>query len=166
MTTHRCDIHHPAQPAFTLQRDAWRRLVLLDAEGGRHDDVTLVRMFPLTDPGRWIALVDGDGHELLAFPDLDAMESEARQIVEDELRRCDFLPVVRRIVHVSSDEEPCTWNVETDRGRTTFQLDGEENIRRLGSDDILLADTHGVRYRIADPKGLDLASRRFLERYL
>ncbi len=84
----------------------------------------------------------------------------------DELSRREFLPVIRRIVRVATETIPSTWEVETDRGPTTFTLDGEENVRRLGHDRALIVNARGIRYLIADTKGLDSHSRRILERYL
>jgi len=45
-------------------------------------------------------------------------------------------------------------------------LKGEEDIRRLDSQALLVTDADGVCYRIADRLALDRASRRLLERFL
>ena len=42
----------------------------------------------------------------------------------------------------------------------------EDDIRRLGPHKVLVIDTQGIRYLIADTRQLDAASRRRLERYL
>jgi hypothetical protein len=149
-----------------LQIDAWGRLVLTDEFGERHVGVEPVRAFPISEPGRWISLCAPDGQELIQFETLDDLSAEDRRIVLEELSRREFLPVIRRIVRVATDTVPSTWEVETDRGSTTFTLDGDENVRRLAQDRALIVDARGIRYLIADTKGLDSHSRRILERYL
>ena len=67
---------------------------------------------------------------------------------------------------MSSFGTPSTWTVETDRGNTSFVLKGEEDIRRLKGNALLIAASEGVQYRIADMTALDKASRRLLERFL
>ena len=74
--------------------------------------------------------------------------------------------MIQRIVRVSSILEPCEWLVETDRGRTSFVLKSEDDVRHLGPNQALILDSAGIRYLLADIKGLDSASRRVLERYV
>jgi hypothetical protein len=45
-------------------------------------------------------------------------------------------------------------------------LKAEDDVRRLGPNQALILDSSGVRYLIADIKGLDGPSRRVLERYV
>jgi len=56
--------------------------------------------------------------------------------------------------------------VETDRGRTTFQLNSEDDVRRIEPDQASIVDTHGIRYLIMSVRELDGASRRILEYFL
>jgi hypothetical protein len=154
-----------AQP-FGLHHDAWGRLVLTDAAGQQHVGVEPVRAFPITDPRHGIALCDAEGHELLWIDDLDALTPPLRRFLEEDLARREFVPVVRRIVGVSAPVEPSEWEVETDRGRTRFVLNSEDDVRRLNDRRALIFDAHGIRYLIPDTAALDATSRRLLERYL
>ncbi|EFK97445.1 protein containing Region of unknown function DUF1854, partial [sediment metagenome] len=43
---------------------------------------------------------------------------------------------------------------------------GEEDIRRLSGQALLVTDSHGIGYRIPDARALDKRSRRLLERFL
>ncbi|NBW26048.1 MAG: DUF1854 domain-containing protein, partial [Betaproteobacteria bacterium] len=62
---------------------------------------------------------------------------------------------------------PCTWTVDTDRGRTEFVLRGDEDIRRIGSARaLLIADAHGIHYLVPDQFALDAHSKRVLDRFL
>jgi hypothetical protein len=125
-----------------------------------------VRAFPITDPRRRLAICDTEGREVLWIDDLDTVSPTVRPLLEDELSRRHFLPVVRRVVKIQGATEPTTWEVETDRGPTTFTLKSEEDVRRLAGMRVLIVDAHGIRYLIPDLAGLDSASRRWLERYI
>ncbi|MEJ7685725.1 MAG: DUF1854 domain-containing protein [Variovorax sp.] len=151
---------------FDLERDAFGRLVLIDADGVRHVGVVPVRAFPLSAPADGISLVASDGHELVWIDGIDVLEAEARRLVEQELAARDFAPTVLKLHSVSSFGVPSTWQVSTDRGDTRFVLKAEEDIRRLEGGALLIASAHGVQFRVPDVKALDRASRRLLERFL
>jgi hypothetical protein len=91
---------------------------------------------------------------------------ELRQLVREELESREFMPVIRRIVGVTSFATPCTWRVQTDRGDTDFVLRGEEDLRRIGQASLLVADNHGIQFLIRDMAALDKHSRKILDRFL
>ncbi len=153
-------------PDFGLERDAFGRLVLTDAQGQRHVGVAPVRAFPLSAPGEGISLVGGEGRELVWIDRVDQLPSAARALLEEELAVRDFAPTLLKLHAVSSFGVPSTWIVSTDRGDTRFVLKAEEDIRRLEHGALLIASAHGVQFRIADLKALDRASRKLLERFL
>jgi hypothetical protein len=150
--------------ALTFDKDQWGRLTLKLDSGRVYAGVEPVRCFPLTDPKRVIALLDAEGHEILTLPDLNSLNPEARQFLEAELASRDFVPVIQRVISTSNPHPPCRWTVVTDRGQTGFQLESEDDIRRLGPDRILIADSNGIRYLIADLQQLDAASKRIVQR--
>lgn len=151
---------------FGLSSDPFGRLVLIDAEGRRHVGVEPVRAFPLSDPTRWVSFCDADGTEVARVEDLADLSPGLRSTIDDALALREFVPVIERIVSSRKDTTPTEWVVETDRGRTTFTLDEEEDLRRLDGNRVLVTDAQGLRYLIPDTKALDLGSRRILERYL
>lgn len=152
--------------SFELRRNAFGRLVFIDAEGTEHDDVVPVRAFPITEPERGIALVDSHGHELAWIERLTELPAPQRELVDGELRSREFMPVIRRIVSVSSYATPSTWRIETDRGPCDLVLKGEEDIRRLADPALLVSDAHGINYLIRDRQALDAPSRKILDRFL
>lgn len=153
-------------PNFTLQRDPWDQLVLIDADGARHENVEPIRSFPITDPNRGVSICSADGHEILWIENLADVPSPTRELLTEELHRREFVPVIQRIVSVSAEVDPCQWEVETDHGPTRFLLNSEEDVRRLGAFCTLILDSHGIRYLVRDVRQLDTTSRRILERYL
>ena len=154
-----------AARGFQLHRDAFDHLVLTDADGRILVGVEPIRAFPISSPEEWISIIDAEGHEVLCMRHPDTLPSEVRIILEEELSRREFVPIIERIASVSADVDPSQWHVETDRGKTTFLLDSEDDVRRLGTYKALFIDTHGIRYLIPDTRALDYASRRILDRY-
>jgi hypothetical protein len=152
---------------FQLVRTPFGELVWTGPQGQQVSGVVPVRAFPIQAPQDGIALVDPEGHEVAWFPQLDAIPQPARGLMEEELARREFMPVVQRIVAVSGFSTPCTWTLETDRGRTEFVLRGDEDIRRIGSAHaLLIADAHGINYLVPDQLALDAYSKRELDRFL
>jgi len=152
--------------AFELQRDQFRKLVLTDADGNHHYDVRPVRAFPIQAPTQGISLVLENGQAVAWNDDLADLKEEIRQLIEGELEGREFMPEILRIVSVTSFATPCTWQVETDRGNTQFVLKGDEDIRRIGKDSLLISDNHGIHFLIRDMFGIDKHSRKILDRFL
>ena len=153
-------------PDFDLRRDAFGHLVLTDAAGREHVGVVAVRAFPIGAPDEGISLVDGDGHELAWVPRLAALDDARRALLAEALEQREFMPRLLRVKGVSSFVTPSTWDVDTDRGPTRFVLKGEEDIRRLALEGLLIADSHGIHFLIRDRQALDLHSRKILDRFL
>ncbi len=149
-----------------LHRDAAGRLVLTDDAGVEHVGAVPVRAFPLAAPDESLAIVGPTGRELAWVERFDQLDAATRRLVDEELAPRELVPVIRRLVRVSSVVTPCTWHVETDRGNTEFVLKAEEDIRRLPGSALLIASAHGMHYRIADRTALDRASRKLLDRFL
>jgi hypothetical protein len=150
--------------ALKFDRDDWGRLVVVLENGKRYVGVEPVRCFPLSDPSNSIALLDADGREIVTLPSLDALNLEAQKVVENELAMREFVPVIKRVVSTTNPNPPCRWSVETDRGSTSFQLESEDDIRKLGSDSVLIVDSNGIRYSIPQIKQLDAATQRIVHR--
>jgi hypothetical protein len=151
---------------FSLLKDERGHLTVVDAVGRRHENVEPIRAFPISDPEHWISLCDPNGREVAQVRDLNELSAEQRTLLVSELTRREFVPVIRRIESISSLAEPCEWFVETDRGPTSFVLNSDEHVRKLGQDRALILDSHGLRYLVPDAKQLDAHSRRLLSRYL
>lgn len=151
---------------FTLTRNPAGRLICTLADGTVHANITPVRAFPLGAPDEGLALMSQEGHEIAWVERLVDLDAANRDLIEDELASREFMPEILRIADVSSFATPSTWQVETSRGSTALVLKGEEDIRRLPDNGLLIADRHGVLYMIRDRKALDRHSRKILERFL
>lgn len=149
-----------------LQRNTLGQLTLTTADGVRHAPVVPVRAFPIQDPEGSVSLVGPDGHELAWIERLSDLTPEQLTLVQEDLRHREFMPVIERLVAVSSFATPSTWTVETDRGRTELVLKSEDDIRRLGNGRLLISTAQGLQFGIAKASELDRHSRKLLERFL
>lgn len=145
------------------------RLILPDC---CHLRVTLTRAFPLSHPDDWIAVRGADGSDLGLLPGLAGMDAESRTCAQEELRLRYFTPQVKAILDLR-DETPggrhggTIWDLETDRGPATLRMPNtNEHIQSLGGNRLLLSDSAGNRYEIADLRALDAASRWRVSKYV
>jgi hypothetical protein len=152
--------------AFTLELDSRGHLVLIDAEGARYTDAAPVRAFPLSDPLHAISICDQNGREIVYIDSLDDLEPATRAIVEGALAQREFVPVILKILATPPRTEPALWQVETDRGVTSFEVESEDSIYRRDPRQVSIVDVRGIRYLIPDTRKLDKQSQRVLERFL
>lgn len=151
---------------FHLSRNAFGRLELTLPGSGLPQEVTPIRASPIAAPEKGISLMGSGGHELLWIDRLTDLPDAARVLVEEDLATREFVPEIESLRAVSSFATPSTWQVDTNRGPTSFVLKGEEDIRRLGATTLLIADSHGIQFLIRDLAALDWHSRRLLDRFL
>lgn len=130
------------------------------------DGVEVVPCFPLSTPSEYVTLLDGRGHELVCLRDLSLLSEEARTLLEAELRDRQFLPTVLQIVRTTALWPPCQWELRTDRGDVTIDVQSEDELRKLPGGRVLITAGDGLRYQISNVADLDAASRRLLTRYL
>jgi hypothetical protein len=155
--------HH--QNLHTLERDTLGRLILIDASGVRHVGVYPVRAFPITAAGAGISIMDQSGKELCWFVAVSAIPELELGLIEDEMAAREFMPVIEKITKVSTFATPSIWDIETDRGPTRIRLKGEEDIRRIAGNTLLIADSNGLQFLIKDATQLDKVSKKLLDRF-
>ena len=152
------------KPSYVM-RDDFGRLVYVDSFNVSHVGVYPVRAFPITAPDSGICLMDDSGKELLWFPSLEAIPDSERGIIEDELAAREFMPFIERILKVSSFATPSVWDIETSRGPTKIKLKGEEDIRRIAGNALIVVDANGLQFLIRDSNQLDKLSKKLLDRF-
>ena len=155
--------HH--QNLHILERDTLGRLILIDASGVRHVGVYPVRAFPITAPSAGISIMDQFGKELCWFDAVSAIPELELGLIEDEMAAREFMPIIEKITKVSTFATPSIWDIETDRGPTRIRLKGEEDIRRIAGNTLLIADSNGLQFLIKDATRLDKVSKKLLDRF-
>ncbi|WP_137926653.1 DUF1854 domain-containing protein [Cupriavidus sp. 2SB] len=153
-------------PEFTLTRNRLGKLLMTMADGTQHEGVVPVRAFPISASEDGLGLMSTDGRELAWIPRLDLLPAQIRELIEAELAGREFMPEIEKILGVSTYATPSVWTVKTDRGQTDLVLRGEEDIRRLTGNTLLISDSHGIHYLIRDQLTLDKPSRKILDRFL
>ena len=148
---------------WRLERHSNGRLDLIDAVGRRHQDVDVLRAFPVTAPAGPVAVVAADGTELAWIDPLSDLDEPLRGLLEQELSQREFLPVIERIESVS-DGEPMEWGVVTDRGLRRFTVAHIDDIVYAPDGSVSITDSVGVRYAISQLSQLESRSRRLLDR--
>ena len=155
--------------ALHFRREGTRVQMRKEGEEGEEEwgEVTLVRLFPLTDPNTWLSFLDKEGREVGVLLDLAGLSAEDHALVQDELRRRYLVPEVSRILSRRPRFDLMEWAVETDRGPTTFLTRNlREQQQPPGSDRIIITDIEGNRYDIPNLEALDPVSRRRLDSQL
>ena len=160
------DDERPRQEPFDIEQDAMGHWVLRLQDGTVHERVVPVRAFPIAAPREGIAIMSREGRELLWMDRLDDVPEPQRSRVELALQGREFLPEILCLYGVSSFATPSVWRVKTNRGDTELVLKGEEDIRRLTSNTLIVSDAHGVQYLIRHLAGMDRHSRKLLDRFL
>ena len=148
-----------------LERNPLGNLVFIDAKGERHIGVYPVRAFPITAPAAGIGIMNQSGKEVCWFPDVALISEAELFLIEEELAAREFMPVIEKITKVSTFATPSIWDIETDRGPTRIRLKGEEDIRRIAGNTLLIADSNGLQFIIKDSTQLDKASKKLLDRF-
>lgn len=151
---------------FLLARNTAGRLVLTTPEGMVYEGVIPVRAFPVMAPDRLYAIMSAEGKEIVWIEEPANLPEDVRTLIYEEIASRELMPEIRRIIAVSTFSTPSTWDVDTDRGVTSFILKGEEDIRRLTAHTLIVTDSHGLRFLLRDMQALDKHSRRILDRFL
>jgi hypothetical protein len=151
---------------FLLARNQAGRLLLTLADGRVYEGVVPVRAFPLQAPEQCVAFMSLEGKEVAWVDELSALPQDTRELIKQEIASREMMPVIERIVSVSTLSTPSTWEVVTDRGATQLILKGEEDIRRLTGSTLIITDSHGLRFMLPDMQALDKNSRRIIDRFL
>jgi hypothetical protein len=143
-------------------------LVVTFPDGSEHANVRVVPAFPITRRHRYLYFKDEEGNELGLLVDPRGLDRESRDLILDQADQVYFMPRITRIIRVDEQTRGvATWEVETDRGWSRFEMvPRSESVWYVGRDRVLIRDVDGNRYLIEDLNALDSRSRRWSELYL
>ena len=130
--------------------------------------VQIARAFPLSQPDRYIGFRDAQDRDIGMMVSPDGLDAESRRILDEEMERRYFLPVILKVRHVKDEYGSLHFDVDTDKGPRSFYLRQlRESVFRLpGTDRLLLTDTDGNRYDIPDVRKMDARTLSFLNQTL
>lgn len=139
----------------------------LTVDDHSYPNVKVVRAFPLSHPDHYICFLNEKDEEIGVVKDPKELDGDSRRILEEELDKRYLGSVIRRIRSVRSEFGTSYWDVDTDRGRREFVVQGvQENVIYLGKHHLVFVDVDGNRFEIPDYSRLDKKSLSLLEMVL
>jgi len=119
--------------------------------------VVPMRSFPISIRDQYISLRDMKGNELGIIKDPNELDKDSRKLLEEEIQRRYFTPVIRKIKSIRDKLGIVEWEVETDRGIRKFLTRSiHDNIEET-STGLMIKDMENNRYEIRQSE-LDSAS--------
>ena len=162
---HQMQLLDPRECQFERTRGGLLALETGSGEGAvKHARVDVYRSFPLSDARSWISVRDADGNELGLIEDLELFSRQQAELIEAELQRRYFSPVIERVVSLKEEFGYSYWEVRTDAGSRRFTVqNGKGNIQLVGEHRMLIVDVDGNRFDLVDYRSLDTPHLRVLE---
>ncbi len=154
------------QVPFRLSFNAFGKLVVTLSDGTQHANAVVARAFPIAAPEQCVSILSAEGKELVWVDDPRVLPQNEQTLIAQALQGREFMPEILRLNGVNSFSTPSVWRVQTSRGPTEFVLKGEEDIRRLSTHTLIVADAHGVQFLIRHLPSLDRHTRKLLDRFL
>ncbi len=129
--------------------------------GDETKPVWVRRLFPWSEPSRYVSLRDRDDEEVALVSDLLALDRDSREALEEAMAEEGFVLEIEGIDEVEDEIEIRMWKVRTKQGAVRFfQTMRDEWPREMDDGALLIRDVAGDLYRLADPGALDAASRK------
>ncbi len=137
----------------------------------KHNDTDrrafLCRQFPFDFLWEFISVMNEEQEEIGIIRRLDDFSGEARTLLESELNRRYYAPVIEEIRQVKERYGFSYWRVLTKNGEVRFTLhDTYRSIIRAGESRVILLDVDGNRFEIPDVNALNRKSYKKIELYL
>lgn len=132
-----------------------------------HLRVIVRRLMPLSNPDQYISLAADEDTEIGIIVNPLDLTPESQQILNEELDKRYFTPIIKKIYRVKEQFGIHEWEVETERGRVTFQVRGlNQNIKQALPARLFVIDMRGNRYDIPNYRELDAKSFHQIQRHL
>ncbi|MBE9565189.1 MAG: DUF1854 domain-containing protein [Proteobacteria bacterium] len=150
-----------------VRTDEQGRLELTLPDGRVCTNARVVPAFPISRPNRFLYFLDEEGNEIGLLVDPRGLDRESLDLLLAQADQAYFMPHITRIINVDEKMGVAHWEVETDRGWSTFEVVSRaESIWFVGRNRVLIRDADGNRYLIEDLTTLDRRSRGFADLHL
>ncbi len=127
----------------------------------------LTRQFPFEAEWEYISVLDEEQQEIGIIRALSIFSEDTRGLLETELRRRYYAPIILSIQQVKERYGFSNWRVMTPEGEMNFTLhDTYRSIIKAGEGRLILLDVNGNRFEIPDSAALDPKSYKKIELYL
>ena len=127
--------------------------------------VSVARSFPLSDPDHYLGFLDSAGKDVGLLIDPSLLDLDSRKVVDEELEKRYFVPVVERVLSVKEEYGTVYWKVETDRGEKEIIVRNmRDNLQELSASRVIVTDVDGNRFEFPDIGKLDGKSQGLIMR--
>ena len=141
--------------------------VSMDLAGTFYKRVKPIRLFPFTDPSKYIAIHDEKDVEIGVIEDLAQLPKEAAALLQEQLELYYFTPVISKIINIKDEYGYAYFHVVTNRGECKFAINmGGNAVSKLSDNRLLITDLDGNRFEIADVLALSVKEQRKLDLFL
>lgn len=127
-------------------------------DGQVFEDVEPRRLFPFSDPDRYITFLAKGEIEVAMLTTLDELDEASRSAIEECFVEYYLIPEITGIIQVVDKGGTFKWKVMTDRGNVEFQIRNRNSDIKQEEDVLLMRDSNDNRYRIdlnkLDPKSM------------
>lgn len=131
--------------------------------------VQVIRMFPFSDPSRYISIRTPDEHskEIGIIEDMRDVSKETAQMLTEQLNLRYFTPVITKIINIKEEYGYAYFDVVTDRGACRFTINmGGHAVVHLTETRILISDIDENRFEIPDVTKLTPKELKKLDLFL
>lgn len=131
--------------------------------------VHVIRMFPFTDPGKFISIRTPDEHskEIGVIEDLKDVSAETRKMLEEQMNLRYFTPIITKVINIKDEYGYAYFDVVTDRGACRFTIhSGGSSVVHLSETRILISDIDENRFEIPDITKLTAKELKKLDLFL
>jgi hypothetical protein len=158
----------PLSPGdIRLTRHSTGRLQLHIRDERTYIQVRVARAFPLSEPDRYIGLLDGRDRSIGFLKGLEGLDDASQALIEEALQNRYFMPIITHIEKLKEEFGVVYCYVGTNHGAREFVVRGlRDNLEERGPGEFLITDTDGNRYRIPDVAQLDPHSRGQIELFI
>ncbi len=158
----------PNQQSYRLFHYPKDRLRMTVGEDRSYVTVKPTWAAPLSNPKRFLSLLNGKGEEIDTIKDPEKdLTPESLMAVQQEIAKRYLTATVSSIISAKGEFGATYWHVESDRGERDFVTQSlQENAQWLSPTHLLLIDVDGNRFEIQDTSVLDERSKVLLETIL
>lgn len=143
--------------------------VSLDYKGVHFDRIKPVRLFPFTDPDKFISVrtADDSSKEIGIIENLDSFSGDSAALLRKQLNLTYFTPVIKKIYNIKDDYGYAYFHVLTDMGECKFAINmGSNAVTKLSDRRLIITDLDENRFEIKDVFALTQKEQRKLDLFL
>ena len=143
--------------------------VSLKYNGKEWDRVQVIRLFPFTEPDKFISIrtVEERSKEIGVIENMKDVSKETRELLLEQLNLHYFTPIIKKIINIKDEYGYAYFHVLTDRGECRFTINmGGNAVVRLSESRLLITDLDENRFEIPYVFKLSQKEQRKLDLFL